>query len=375
MTPIERQKILNVGILTLPLHTNFGGILQAVALYNFLSGEGHNVTLIRAAAPRPLHLRLLSRALRNTPFQNFFGIRGNFLLLESHTPFLRRYIATQTRRLRGFYELRNFVQGSNLDAVIVGSDQVWRPEYGMGVDIRRYFLDFADEPVLKVSYAASFGLSRWNYQDYIPELTNLLLKFNAISLREGSGVKICCDTFGRDDGQVVLDPTLLMPASFYEQMLPRDEEVPQKKLTVLKYVLDAIDACNIVEKEIVQSLGADVIVTSIAAGNNSTVLTVPEWLSKFKTADYVITDSYHGMIFSIIFQKQFIVVPNMCRGGDRFMSLARMLFLESRVHFDGQDFQLPAKEIDYEHTHSLISDLRHKSVAFIRKSLFNRVLK
>src|SRR5690606_38187267 len=122
------------------------------------------------------------------------------------------------------------------DAIIVGSDQVWRYKY-VGKNFRYYFLDFITKPTKKISYAASFGIDNWEGpNDTVPLISRLLADFQAISVREDSGVVICKETFGVDDTRHVLDPTFLPEIEFYDNII--DVEGISKTIQLFSYVLD-----------------------------------------------------------------------------------------------------------------------------------------
>ena len=208
---------------------------------------------------------------------------------------------------------------NNIDAIIVGSDQVWRPLYNY--NIKNMILAFCKKKnnLKRVAYAASFGVDYW---EYTPRQTRvcsgLAKKFDAISVREESGVKLCKDHLGVD-ATWVLDPTLLLTKDDY---LPICEKVPvcnEKFLAV--YVLDENEEVTTTyEKE---AVARGLIVKKFHADSKST-LTVPEWLAMFRDASFVVTDSFHGTVFSIIFGKEFKCVYNKDRGTARFESLLNL---------------------------------------------------
>jgi hypothetical protein len=205
------------------------------------------------------------------------------------------------------------------ECVLVGSDQVWRPIYNYHT-IKDRFLGFcANQGVKRIAYSASFGVDNW---EYTPKQTRvcskLAKKFDAISVREESGVKLCKDHLGVD-ATWVLDPTLLLTKEDY---LPICEEVPicnEKYLAV--YVLDENEkVAATYEKE---ASARNLVVKKFHADSKST-LTVPEWLAMFRDASYVVTDSFHGTVFSIIFGKEFKCIYNKDRGAARFESLMNL---------------------------------------------------
>lgn len=338
-----------IALLTLPLSTNYGGMIQAVALYNFLAQNGKSVTLLRKKVNRPLWQRLTVGLLQTLPGQNIGGIRGRFLRRTIHRSFMQKWMPSQSREIATQEGLRKAVTPKSFDAVVVGSDQVWRRAYVPDAEYTNFFLDFVPDGVRRVSYAASFGRPSWQEHDFTDRIRSLLARFDRVAVREASGVDICREAFGRHDAELVLDPTLLMPASFYTQMAaPREATQSGKRL--MKYVLDPVPALPALETEILTSLGAGAVSGGIQLDHGDGLPpTIPEWLRGFRDADFVLTDSFHGMAFAIIFRKQFLALVNTDRGADRFTSLAAQLGLEDRLVFaDQTEMRLPVTPIDYD---------------------------
>ncbi len=369
MTRQKNPRTDRIGLLTLPLHTNYGGILQIAALYNLLVGQGRKVTLIRAAPARPAIAQLISAVLKIIPFQNVAGVRGRALAAAKHRAFIDTYLPNRTPILRTKAALNAEARKRGFDAVIVGSDQVWRPDFSQGVDFRHYLLDFVDEGVRRVSYAASFGRSEWQDAAMTQEVRALLARLNTITVREDSGLDICARTFGRDDAELVLDPTLLMPTAFYEAMLPSNLLSQSSVPTLMKYVLDASDDLLRLENSAMRILGPSARSGGIYLDRQSRQASVPEWLAAFRNADLVVTDSFHGMAFSIIFRKQFVALVNEERGSDRFTSLARQLGVEDRLAFVGTDPVWPTTEIDYSRVEARLEARREESLFVLQKAL------
>lgn len=357
-----------IGLLTLPLHTNYGGILQVVALYGLLAGQGREVTLFRTGPDRPVLRLAIAELLRRLPFQNIGGLRARHREIAAHAPFLKRYLPRMTRILRNRAQLSAEVRERGLEVFIVGSDQVWRSEFRLGTDFANYFLDFVGNEVGKVAYAASFGHSRWQEgPDMTARIASFLARFRMVGVREETGVEICRETFGRTDAKLVLDPTLLMPAGFYGEMIGAPRQSSGKVL--MKYVLDPVKELGALEASALEALGHGATVRGIYLDRQERQATVPEWLRAFRDADFVLTDSFHGMAFSIIFGKQFVALVNAGRGEDRFLSLARQLGLEDRLVFTGGEGSWPARAIDYAEVAVRLERRRAESLAVLMEAM------
>ena len=313
---------MKIGIITQPLLNNYGGILQNFALQEILRKNGHNpITIdyipkipIRFFFKRIIKMLILCIVGKKCSFslnRKFWGDRKEIFSL-----FLNKYIS----RTKTVFNYRNAKKLDNFDMFIVGSDQIWRPRYIPYV-IRDVFLDFCkyDKKLKRVAYAVSFGSNQWEYSSMQTKICSMLAKkFDAISVREESGVKLCKDHFGVD-ATWVLDPTLLLKKEDYLPIC-KDVSVNKKKYLAV-YVLDESETIKAMyEKE---ADNRSLVVKKFHADSKSS-LSVPEWLAMFRDASYVVTDSFHGTIFSIIFGKDFKCIYNESRGSARFESLLNL---------------------------------------------------
>lgn len=336
---------MNICILTHPLGANYGGILQAYALSTVLKTEGHNVTVLRRDHDMPLHKRFIKQLLIALKHPRYNSPKYKDL---------RRFVNQHLNESPVLYStdnLRNYVDNNKIDAVIVGSDQVWRTGFAMGYGYN-YFLDFVPAGVRKLSYAASFGLSQWEYNnEQTQRIKQLVSEFKAISVREDEGVQLCKDNMGVTADHV-LDPTMLLNASHYE---PVTSERKVKDDYVFVYWLGsaeekqkAIEAASIECKRIVD----------ISLRGSEPLMPIEDWLSYIKYADHVVTDSFHGCVFSILFGKQFTICANDSGGNGRLRSLFSML---------GIDTSSP--QINYTIVYDKLDNLRSHSYDFLNKAL------
>jgi hypothetical protein len=358
-----------VGILTLPLIDNYGGMLQAVALYCFLEERGFNVVLLRNEFLRKRSTSWIWTLIERIPFHNFKGVRYVHLKKMFHEEFLRKYLMKRTQPIKSMQQFAKLSKQERFDAIVVGSDQVWRWDY-MFDGYERYFLSFADNTTTrKIAYAASFGKTHWQASEKKNDVAAFLKDFHAVSTRESHGVAIC-EELGRFDCQQVLDPTLLIDRSFYDRMLIKSSLASEKK-TLLTYVLDEhgekLNFINQIHKE----LGSEYLINSFGLHSDKTV---PEWVTAFHDADYVITDSFHGMVLSIIFNKQFVVIGNSSRGLSRFTSLLEQFEIKERL-VDEQGLSIDSavlltnSKINFEFIQSKLHLFRKQSSDFLLNAL------
>ncbi len=376
---------MKIGILTLPITENYGGILQAVALYRLLHSQGHDVILINKKfyQKQVLWKKIVNAVLLKIPFHNLKQVKTNHRLhqeklerMEFHRPFVEKEIFNISEDLYTKQNLENFVKKENIDAVIVGSDQVWR-KYYIQTDIfyRNYFLDFLDaSKTKKIAYAPSFGKDHWEGQNDSEDISKLLKEFTAVSVRESSGVDICKNTFNYNKAIHVLDPTMLMDKRFYkDEIIEKYKESNTNKGGLLTYVLDEAKE----KKEIIEFVQKNVGIESAhpLKGFNTSDVTysVPQWLASFANADFVVTDSFHGMVFSIIFEKEFVVIGNHERGLDRFLSLLSLLGLEDRLIFNVKDLEdKELKRIEYSKVNVILDDEKKNSLKFLKEALHGK---
>ncbi|WP_395396234.1 polysaccharide pyruvyl transferase family protein (plasmid) [Novosphingobium sp. BL-8A] len=358
-----------VGILTLPLSINYGGIMQAVALSHYLSGKGYEVTLLDKRRPMAWWQRAALVLLEKIPFQNIKRIRQTRQTRDLHSPFIRRYIPNQTPILRSERALSRAVESYDLDTIIVGSDQVWRMDYLQDDGYKEFFLSFVpSQSIRRIAYAASFGTGEWPHESRTPIVSELLHRFHAVSVREESGVKLCKTSFGVDHCEHVLDPTLLIDPEFYKAASGAGEKGEDK--IFLTYILDAPDRRPVIDA-IANELPVEYQLRSLVLKQASPP-DLPTWLRSFRDADFVMTDSYHGTIFSLIFEKPFIAVANTGRGSDRFESLLDQLDLGHRLIALSEAHRIPElvhEPIDFREIRQKIAQKRLISAAFLDRAL------
>ena len=350
-----------IGVLTLPLTHNYGGILQFIALQQVLTSFGYNTLLLDFQPSGGTAKAWLKSLLFQYSFRNI-------------DRFKKRYVVEQTEPIYTVQELRKVVLDRQLAAVIVGSDQVWQERFTQG-NLGAYFLHFLkDDSVPKVAYAASFGTTKIETPIDAAEISEALQTFTAISVREDSGKTILADVFGYSDATHVLDPTLLLPASFYESLIS-EGEIKTSNPGLFAYVLDETDELR---AQIDQFAESNNLSVSEIKHRSSTKIgqllqqkpLVEQWLYEFKNAKFVVTDSYHGMLLSIIFEKQFLVVVNKKRGAARFESLARLLGLEDRLLniLNSENIQ-SYPIIDYSDLDSLLNVQKEASSKYLKSNL------
>lgn len=361
---------MRIGIITLPLHVNYGGILQAYAMQQMLKSLGHDPVLIekkrpqRAARARSAMLKpayaLLGAVTGRTVLTPYEQKRMCKERLSVHT---EQFIRSNIRRLM----VDNFRQTADegYDAIIVGSDQIWRPS--QFPDIRQAYLAFAEGwPIRRVAYAASFGTDAWEYtRRQTRECGRLLHTFDAISVREQGGISLCREHLQADARQV-LDPTMMLTPQDYEKLYAGNATKPSGG-TMLCYILDDSPQKTALTARLAAEKG--LVPFSVKAVTDAGAMTpVEQWLRGFDDAQYVVTDSFHACVFSILYNKPFLAIGNAMRGMARFTSLLGMFGLEDRLVQEG-DAAIPDDEIDWASVNARLDDWRKASLSFLKNGL------
>lgn len=355
---------MKIGILTQHFLLNYGGIIQNCALQQVLMKLGHEPLTFEhdtCYSRTRWFLRTVKHILRNRSFRNlpvypiYKGRIGNKNFIKFVLKNIKSVPVTDfTPSLTAQY---------GIDAYVVGSDQVWRPAFNLGPRLGNMFLNFADDKVKKFSYAASFGCKEWEYtKEQEKTCSKLARRFDAISVREASAVDLCKNHFGVD-ASLVLDPTLLLDKEDYGKVC---HDVPKKEKHIFVYSLVVSEGVLAVAEKVAEAMGLSIIVKQ-AGRKVKKEDTIEDWFAEFRDADYVVTDSFHGMVFSIIFNKPFSIVMNPSGGNDRYLSLLSQLGLMERIVSD--ELQPVFSAIDWSDVNHRLTELRKASFEFLKTNL------
>lgn len=321
----------NIGIITQLYNANYGGILQIYALMTYLRNEGYNVKYINRQYPEKNKMLKLLRDIAK------FIIQKNRKRNKKNNKlniFFLQHIQPRTKPICTRNDFKN-LNKEHFTTIIAGSDQIWRP----GPLLEDYFLGFTNllnYNVHKIAYSASFGVDEWLFNtETTIKLKQLATKFNAVSVRESSGIELCEKYLGVN-AQLTLDPTFLLPPEHYISLIGERKD---KEPYIASYILDMNDdkrqICSYISNKC--SLPIHHIHQT---DNNKVRQSIPSWLKNIYEADFVITDSFHGTVFSIIFNKPFIAIGNKERGMSRFTSLLTLFSLENRLLTTYDQFEI-----------------------------------
>lgn len=356
-----RRFHFDVAIVDLWYGINYGSILTAYALYEVVKTFGLEPVMLYKPAE-----------LWNEKFEKRDSIAGAFIY--------KRCNVSNPRRDR--FDWRNL--NDNIDSFIVGSDVVWNYDIcGKGSGYF-FFLDFVNDDKRKISYASSFGSGYNAPEDVRAHAEYYLKKFDYVSVRETEAVRICRGKFGVEATQV-LDPVFLCDRTVYEQDAAQSE-VDIKEAYIFAYILGPNKVKNAVLSRVEKILRKKVVLTvnpnelekcrKLADRPATDAISVEDWLKYIQNCDYFVGDSFHGLCFSLIFHKQFVIAidRNMASKG-RFISLLSMLGMENRIVYQNEAEsrlqEVINSKIDYDMVEKELQRLKAESMNWLRSSLFN----
>lgn len=376
---------MRVGIVTVSLDwvlssNNYGSLFQVYALNRVLNDLGVESGWIKVKENKRSNRVKTAFALFKTCCSNFkkFSLKRALVFIprskfskefnKTHPRFFQNFIKANIKTIE--LPISDLLKHEGFSCFVAGSDQIWISDNPFN------FLAFAP-PDKRVSYAASCPWGNRS-ETWKNTATRYLKDFKAVSVREDKGTELLME-LGVTASQV-LDPTLLLSKEDYLPILMRREN--GKPLAVFAYVVNisSIKEFPFVEMvEAAATLGGEV---EIAASQNCeyffkteniSALSPGEWLGRFVVAESIVTTSYHGVIFAIIFERPFLLVlPSVHKSAEyvRFYSLLKLLNLSDRIYDSRTDMlKQMQRPIDWASVRVKVDAERIKSICFIKKSL------
>lgn len=374
---------MRIAILTLPLHTNYGGILQAYALQTILQQMGHSVEVLQKVDTLKLSWKTPLIYTKRVLWKYILH-KGGYIFAEKHFRREKEIIEYNTRNFISknihIHSIKSFknLRAEEYDVYVVGSDQIWRPKYVRSLwrsSIENAFLKFAEKwNVRRIAYAPSFGVDNWEYtKQETDECRRLIQKFNAISTREKNGYKLCKEILNVS-APTMLDPTLLLTADDYKQLFEK-VCLPNSSPYLFKYILDNKPAADNFVKKVAKDRELKIFKGNSETTNQQLTINeriqppVEEWISGIANSEFIVTDSFHACVFAIIFKKPFITLGNQSRGMERFNSLLSTFNLENNLLSDISDYNSSNSYLPGLRTYDILESLKDKSLKFIEKGL------
>lgn len=366
---------MKIALIIFPIHPSHGCILQTFALQQVLLKDGHEVTIIDRQWDKP---GIFSRCKDVLKFITG-KISGKQIFLRSKTQdiLMSELMTFVNRNIDNRIVYKSNPQYSGLkefDAFIVGSDQTWRPKYVS--DVTYYYLEFVPKEanVKRIAYAPSFGTDEWEYS---PKLTayckELIQRFDAVSVREESGVKLCNEMYNVEATHVV-DPTMLLEKDDYIKATNTNFQYDN---IASYYLLDSSQEKLSIVKAVCDSLGLKPHRVNTETENSNAPVnlriapSIEKWIDGFARSKFIIADSFHATVFAILFNKPFITIANTGRGLSRFESILGKLGLRNRLIFKADDLteNLITGSVDWELVNSCLRQERSRSLKFLIENL------
>lgn len=383
---------MKVGICGCYDNHNYGSMLQAYANELAIEKLGHTCEFIRYEKKyTPIQLiKQVPRLFNGGRIASMKKSRANSKLVKLHPDIQEKrkirdkvfdsYCKAHFRSLSdtfiGYSALKD--GSSRYDAVVVGSDQLWLP---MGLPTNFYNLQFAAKGVRRISYATSFGVSSipWYQRG---RTADYLSRIDWLSTREESGKKIIHDVAGLD-AEVVVDPTLLLTSEQWKDVVPNSPRYDFRY--IFCYFLGSNELCRKEAESLSSKTGLpivvlkhldEIILSDEAFGDESPYDVDPAgFVNLIRNAEYVLTDSFHGSVFSILNHKKFVTYYRFAEGNkqsrnSRIDNLLGHLNLRSRlVTESGQTENVLNTEIDYRAVDTRLAEWRKGSWAFLERAL------
>lgn len=340
-----------IGIITIIDNNNCGNRLQNYALQEVLKKYANEVITLKNENFLNWNDNYFIGKIRfiKKKVKGIFKKNELFTDFNKNIIFSKKYVTIKSKKISEKY-----------DYFVVGSDQVWKPTRRRLSKID--LLSFA-EPNKRLSYAASFGLEKID-KKYYKTLTEELPKFKAISVREDAGKRIIKEATGIENVSVVLDPTLLIDKDSWKLMEKKPKSFKNQKY-IFTYFLGDENTNELVR----QTFGDDYSIIDFYKGKYGP----SEFLYLINHAEYILTDSFHGTVFSILFEKKFYVFNRKQNDinnnmNSRLDTLLGKLSLESRKINDIKQINR-RDEMNFKNVEKKLHYEREKSFDFLNKAL------
>lgn len=370
---------MKLAVMTWYHYRNYGTALQAAAMQAVLRDMGHDPQLIQY---RPCgYFRTLPDY--STPE---FRRRIHNKLTRTSEPELRRFKSELRDRAFDAFLEKNIkftepcrtlsdleLLNDKFDVFISGSDQVWSP---LAYD-PHYYLNFVRDNAKKIAYASSMGAKEIRDRYIKADISRLLDGFGALSAREDSGAKLISELTGRQV-KVVADPTLLLDAARWEEICCIGKDRTERYLLV--YMLGSSDEHWAAIEKTASDMGLALRIIPVFEQDTkrSGCVTEPvgpeEFVKLFRNAEYVCTDSFHGMAFSLIFHRNFTAFARFGKNdpksqNSRVEHLLGLTGMSDRLFSGSNAVEIAETTADFEYADTALSPLRVTSLEYLRYSL------
>jgi hypothetical protein len=349
----EIASMKKAGIITFHNAENYGAALQTYALMKTIANLGFDCEVIDYRNPGVFYRNLVKTIYYLLTCQNPIGNH------RAYKHFQQNYLNLTEKKFRSAADFEN--KADHYDYLFFGSDQIWNPDLSGGFD-PVYFAQFTTQ-ARKIAYAASFGKDQVSPQEQ-QTLNRLISGFDAIAVREETLLP-----FIDQQADCVLDPCLLLSANDWKgianDQITAEDYILVYQLHPNKAMIDAaLQLANVLKKKVFL-LSPYLIFKHRDKIQKLGRITPNEFLAYYDQADLVVSDSFHGTIFSILFEKAFYTILPSAKTG-RITSLLRKLDLTERVIDQNE---IPRQEIHYAKVNRLLNEEIQSSMAYLHRTL------
>lgn len=373
---------------------NYGQQLQCWALQRFLHAQGYNPFLVRVRMFTSRNKKHLSKYVLKSILQSTKIFIGNLLIacgglkwkytaklitsLNGKDWAYRRFESFRRKYIKSTHIYNSYAELASCppkaDAYIAGSDQIWNADLQSEI-WKITFLQFGDEHIKRIAYAPSMSIcDMTKEQEQIFE--KYLQSFDALSAREEKTVKKC-SVYGCNC-ELVIDPTLLISSESYNKIAQPKHKNPYIFLYTINYETNREIPSNQELRRIIGKDACDVVVTTgggyiknVELLQNDVVYdyaTIPAWIGNIMDAELVVTPSFHGIVFAIIFHRNFIFTPlqgRFAKGNERVFDLLNRLSIKGHI-WGREDVNA---QIDWEQVDALLENLKKRSQIFLMNAI------
>ena len=370
---------MKVNVITRHTPSNYGSLLQSIATIHIITKMGHSCEIIDYRRPDEYGIKGVIAQLNRK--KQYSSILKRLAYIAVRYPIERyseiRFNAMRRKHLAttAHFSNPNDLRKLQADIFLTGSDQVWGPTASGSYD-SSYFLQFAPPGVRRVAYSASFGKTQFD-DATVEAYKKMLAGYHTIAVREKSAVELIKKWQLNNCAGQVLDPTLLLNREEWLKLIPTDKYSRKyaKKKYILVYQIHNDPALSLYAKKLAEHRSIELLRVSpifhqrVRSGKLICCPNLGEFLALFDNAESIVTDSFHGTCFSIIFKKQFVeVLPNNATG-TRNQSILELTHLSERIVTDFNDFSVAEKPIDYEEVHKIIEIEKAHSIGILNDEL------
>ncbi len=378
---------------------NFGACLQALALQSEIEKLGCHCRIIAYTEPSGYNNDEFVQTFIEKISREIFGIVNIFIKGKSFKKYIKRKLFKKNKRNYAFKKFRNkylnfecandskkvnvycryeelALLSEKYDAFVCGSDQIWNPTF-YNRNHPAYFLRFAGDKK-RIAYAPSIGLSELPNQ-YIDTFVTYVKDFDYVSVREKRGseiIKELCDI----DAKVVLDPTLLIGRNYWQSLLEPQYKTPFRKY-IFCYIFSNTKAVSDYLKMVQENTGLPIVYVNVSNLSYESLIACCkknagpiDFLQLIKNAEFILTDSFHGTAFSLLFNKDFYVFERKRTDEtidmfSRIKSVLSYAGLEDRIVSINESF-IKKEVIDYAPVNEIFEVLCKDSEAFLNEALY-----